>query len=323
MYSRIQLSRLVGRRLSQATSTPCRRGRPRWCQKNCRAMPYTPEQQSTNEAACASLDARARALDEATERLKIVEAEMTRRKQQRADGCFPCHARSVGKVMLRRAPPPRSGIVGVLETGAEVTVLEAVQLPEGGALRYSVRGPRLTGWGNADKFELMLAPEERADGEAAGGQCEEGLVSLVAGPGANLLLNGLAEAAAVEAATASAIEGAGSTGVDEARALLLWELIIAGQRRGMAAPAAAVDTASAAVELGALAQALGRLSAMHCLRAPHECTAWASAQESAPAPRPTTAPTESARKHAQQQAQRQAQEDAVVCRACKPQSESG
>ena len=105
------------------------------------------------------LESSGNALDAANEQLRIVEDEIARQHTadvRRQDGSstaseFPSMGCSTSRVMLRKLPPQNSGVVGVLEAGGVVTIEDAAETADG-TLRYFVRG-RLTGWGNADKFE--------------------------------------------------------------------------------------------------------------------------------------------------------------------------
>ena len=97
----------------------------------------TAEQQKT-ELIRAHSEAAAERVDDALSRLEAMQAEHERQAKVDADAAagvvpagFPYLARSVGRVMLRKAPPVRSGQVGVLDAGAEVTVEEAAETADG------------------------------------------------------------------------------------------------------------------------------------------------------------------------------------------------
>ena len=77
---------------------------------------------------------------------------------------FPYLARSVGRVMLRKAPPVRSGQVGVLDAGAEVTLASI----KGGAIPVDQRSVNADGENDAsvERYLKDDALKAEVDGQA-------------------------------------------------------------------------------------------------------------------------------------------------------------
>ena len=222
----------------------------------------TAEQQKT-ELIRAHSEAAAERVDDALSRLEAMQAEHERQAKVDADAAagvvpagFPYLARSVGRVMLRKAPPVRSGQVGVLDAGAEVTVEEAAETADGVArLRVVGSLSPLSGWGNADKFERV----EDEGGEGAAAMAAAAPAIEVAPPSparAAKLFASLAPAAIIEQAFltfASAPDTANAEAGREARASFLWELFTAG---------------GAELSIENLAAFLGRAAARHHMSQP-------------------------------------------------------
>jgi hypothetical protein len=240
----------------------------------------TAEQQRT-EHRRTNLAASADAIDDANARLAALEFEQARQQAAARDpgarAGLPYAARARGKAMLRKAPPARSGIVGVLEAGAEVMVEEEAETEQGVA-RLRVSGDALSGWGNADKFERVQGDEgAAATAEAVAARTPLPLDAQAAvrlfddmGVGADAVRELFDATAALPATT----EAQGR----EARAGFLWKLLAsaAGDR---------------SVTLADLAPFLGRAAARHCLAQP-SVASWAVRQARAPPPTEEGVPPE-------------------------------
>ena len=225
----------------------------------------TAEQQKT-ELIRAHSEAAAERVDDALSRLEAMQAEHERQAKVDADAAagvvpagFPYLARSVGRVMLRKAPPVRSGQVGVLDAGAEVTVEEAAETADGVArLRVVGSLSPLSGWGNADKFERV--EDEGGEGAAAMAAAPAIEAAPPSPARAAKLFASLAPAAIIEQAFltfASAPDTANAEAGREARASFLWELFTAGAAEG-----------GAALSIEHLAAFLGRAAARHHMSQP-------------------------------------------------------
>lgn len=231
------------------------------------------EQRTTNLAV--SLDA----IDDASARLEALESEMERQLAvARAPPVagFPYMARARSKTMLRKAPPARSGIVGVLDAGVEVLVEEeAVTAQDVSRLRVS---GTFDGWGNADKFE-------RLQGDAAAAATAEAVATRTPLPldvdAAIRLFDSMGtDAAAVRELfdTTAGLQAA----VDEdagrdARAEFLWRVL--------------ESSIDGAVSLETFAMFVGRATARHCFAQP-STGSWASRQTASRPPSEEGVPPE-------------------------------
>ncbi len=214
-----------------------------------------PEQQQTEQwrtNLAISLDA----VEDASARLAALESEAERQRavarEPPAVG-FPYTARTRSKTMLRKAPPTRSGMVGVLDAGVEVLVEEgAVTAQEVSRLRVS---GILNGWGNADKFE-------RLDGDAAAAATAEAVAARTPLPldadAAVRLVGGMSTDVGTVRELFDTVAGLPAAADAEAgrepRAGFLWRLL---------------DTAGdGIVSIEDVAMLVGRAAARHCAAQP-------------------------------------------------------